>query len=634
MKLLHHIANTVAIKAKKWKPLQKYTFSEAVSANVTLLFYLILVLAAAGCLAWYFLYARYYESTDDAYVNGNQVALTPQISGTVTQVTADEGDFVEKGQPLVLLDPSDTRIALQQAEASLANTVRQVRGLYSTADNYRAQVAAKQVALQTAQNDYARRQKIFSTGAIAAEDLSHYRDAVSSAQSDLAAAQQALRTNLAMVDDTVIDSHPEIKTAVATLRQRYLDNSRTTIVAPVSGYVAKRAVQLGMRVTSGTTLLAIVPLNEVWVDANFKESQMNTMRLGQKVTLNADLYGDDVEYHGTIESLGIGTGSAFSLLPAQNASGNWIKIVQRLPVRITLDPHDMQKHPLRVGLSMNARVDIRNMKMAIYCHNKPLARLALPLMFIKTRWKRQINLWQKSFMTTAMRQLQAPIKRDVMQDKAAFTPPNMWLAVLALSLATFMQVLDSTIANVALPTIAGNLGVSADQGTWVITSFAVCNAIALPLTGWFTRRFGQLKLFIGSVVMFTLTSFLCGFAHSMTELIFFRALQGFFAGPMFPMCQTLLLVIFPSSKRSMALALLSMVTVVAPIVGPITGGWITDNYSWPWIFYINVPIGIFASIVVWTQLRSREETTTHSRHRLYRYCAARHRRWAAAGGAG
>ena len=321
---------------------------------------LILVLAAAGCLAWYFLYAHYYESTDDAYVNGNQVALTPQIGGTVTQVTADEGDFVEKGQPLVLLDPSDTKIALQQAEANLANTVRQVRGLYSTADNYRAQVAAKQVALQTAQNDYARRQKIFSTGAIAAEDLSHYRDAVSSAQSDLAAAQQALRTNLAMVDDTVIDSHPEIKTAVATLRQRYLDNARTTIVAPVSGYVAKRAVQLGMRVTSGTTLLAIVPLNEVWVDANFKESQMSTMRLGQKVTLSADLYGDNVEYHGTIESLGIGTGSAFSLLPAQNASGNWIKIVQRLPVRITLDPHDMQKHPLRVGLSMNARVDIRN----------------------------------------------------------------------------------------------------------------------------------------------------------------------------------------------------------------------------------------------------------------------------------
>ncbi|PWW07592.1 DHA2 family efflux MFS transporter permease subunit [Mangrovibacter plantisponsor] len=195
------------------------------------------------------------------------------------------------------------------------------------------------------------------------------------------------------------------------------------------------------------------------------------------------------------------------------------------------------------------------------------------------------------------------------EQKAAFTPPNLFLATLALSLATFMQVLDSTIANVALPTISGNLGVSSDQGTWVITSFAVCNAIALPLTGWFTRQFGQLKLFIGSVVFFTLTSFLCGLAHSMTELIIFRALQGFFAGPMFPMCQTLLLVIFPPMKRSMALALLSMVTVVAPIVGPITGGWITDNYSWPWIFYINVPIGIFAAVAVWSQLRDRKEET-------------------------
>lgn len=325
-----------------------------------LILLIIILLIAAGTLAWYLLYARFYETTDDAYVNGNLVALTPQIAGTVTQVTVDDGDFVEKGQPLVLLDPSDTEIALQQAEASLASTVRQVRGLYSTADNYRAQVTAKKVALQTAQSDYARRAKIFASGAISAEDLAHYRDAVTSARSDLAAAEQALKTNQAMVDDTVIESHPDIKAAVAVLRQRYLDNARTTILSPVSGYVAKRAVQLGMRVTSGTTLLSIVPLDQVWVDANFKESQMQAMRLGQKVTLSADLYGDDVQYHGTIESLGIGTGSAFSLLPAQNASGNWIKIVQRLPVRITLDPHDMQQHPLRIGLSMAVKVDIRD----------------------------------------------------------------------------------------------------------------------------------------------------------------------------------------------------------------------------------------------------------------------------------
>ncbi|MBJ3814751.1 HlyD family efflux transporter periplasmic adaptor subunit [Shimwellia pseudoproteus] len=326
---------------------------------------IIIALAVAGTLTWYLLYGRYYEETDDAYVDGNQVILTPRVSGTVTQVSVDEGDYVQKGQPLVLLDPSDTDVALQQAEAALASTVRQVRGLYSTADNYRAQVAAKKVALQQAESDYARRQRIFASGAVSAEDLSHYRDTVNTARNDLIAAEQALRTNQAMVDDTVINSHPEIKSAVADLRQKYLDHARTTIVAPVSGFVAKRAVQLGMRVDAGTTLLAIVPLDQVWVNANFKESQMREMRIGQQVTLTADLYGDDVTYRGRIESLGIGTGSAFSLLPAQNASGNWIKIVQRLPVRITLDPHDMAKHPLRIGLSMLATVDLRHTQGAL-----------------------------------------------------------------------------------------------------------------------------------------------------------------------------------------------------------------------------------------------------------------------------
>ncbi|AHL76314.1 multidrug resistance protein B [Stutzerimonas stutzeri] len=192
-----------------------------------------------------------------------------------------------------------------------------------------------------------------------------------------------------------------------------------------------------------------------------------------------------------------------------------------------------------------------------------------------------------------------------------FRPASMLLAVVGLSLATFMQVLDTTIANVALPTISGNLGVSSEQGTWVITSFAVCNAIALPLTGWMARRFGEVKLFLAAVVLFVLTSFLCGIARSMPELVVFRALQGFFAGPLYPMAQTLLLAIFPSAKRGMALALLAMVTVVAPIIGPIAGGWITDSYSWPWIFFINVPIGIFATLVVWAQLRNKPERIVH-----------------------
>ncbi|MFM2482017.1 DHA2 family efflux MFS transporter permease subunit [Celerinatantimonas sp. YJH-8] len=194
-----------------------------------------------------------------------------------------------------------------------------------------------------------------------------------------------------------------------------------------------------------------------------------------------------------------------------------------------------------------------------------------------------------------------------MEQNYQFRPQNLALAAIGLCLATFMQVLDTTIANVALPTIAGNLGVSSDQGNWVITSFAVCNAIALPLTGWVARTIGETKLFLGSVLLFVISSFLCGMAQSMSELIFFRALQGFCSGPLFPMAQTLMMAIFPRHKRTAALAIISMVTVVAPIVGPITGGWITDNYSWRWIFYINIPIGLFAASVTWVQLRHRLE---------------------------
>lgn len=193
----------------------------------------------------------------------------------------------------------------------------------------------------------------------------------------------------------------------------------------------------------------------------------------------------------------------------------------------------------------------------------------------------------------------------------SFRPPSLVLATIGLSLATFMQVLDTTIANVALPTISGNLGVSSEQGTWVITSFAVSNAIALPLTGWMSRRFGQTKLFLASVLLFIITSFLCGISQSMTQLVIFRALQGFFAGPLYPMAQTLLLSIYPQAKRGMALSLLAMVTVVAPIVGPLAGGWITDNYTWPWIFFINVPIGIFAAMLVFAQLKGRPEEQEH-----------------------
>ena len=320
----------------------------------------VIVLAAIAWTLWYFLDGRWYEGTDDAYVQGNVVQITPQMPGTVVSIGADDGDRVRAGQVLVQLDPSDAEVALASAKANLARTVRQVRGLYSSVEGAQADVAARQVALDKARADYNRRKSLAESGAISAEELAHARDALSAAQSALINSEQSYQTSKVLVDDTVVASHPDVQAAAATLRAAYLDTMRATLRAPVDGYVAKRSVQVGQRVQPGTALMAVVPLHQVWVDANFKETQLEHMRIGQPVTLESDLYGGAVEYHGKVESLGVGTGSAFSLLPAQNATGNWIKIVQRVPVRITLDPKELDKHPLRIGLSMTLDVSLHD----------------------------------------------------------------------------------------------------------------------------------------------------------------------------------------------------------------------------------------------------------------------------------
>ena len=338
------------------------TPNDAKSKRKTSFIILFIALAVIGVawFAYYEVYSKYSEETDDAYVNGDLVVISPQISGTVTTVLPDQGDYVEKGQVIVTLDSSDTKIALQEAEAKLGIAVREVRSLYAAADNEKAKMQSSKVAYRQAVNDYKRRQNIAKAGAISKEDLTHYQDLVDTTNSAYLASQEAFKMTLALVDNTVIENHPAIKWAVAGVRKSYLDNMRTNIVAPVSGYVAKRAVQLGTQVQPSSQLMVIVPLHDVWVDANFKESQMKDMRIGQKVTLVSDLYGDDVKYKGEVESLGIGTGSAFSLLPAQNASGNWIKIVQRLPVKIHLEEDNQAEFPLRIGLSMVATVDIED----------------------------------------------------------------------------------------------------------------------------------------------------------------------------------------------------------------------------------------------------------------------------------
>ena len=319
-----------------------------------------LAIAGAAYGAYYFLDARYHVDTDDAYVNGNVVQITPQITGTVIGVNADNTQIVKKGEPIVQIDPADARIALQQAEANLGQTVRRVHGLYVDDDKYRADIAERQSDLSKAQDDLKRRLSTGMTGAVSDEEISHARDAVRSAQAALEAAHQQLGANRALTANTSVEHHPDVLASAAHVRDAYLAYARTTLPAPVTGYIAQRTVQVGQRVSPGVALMSVVPLDQVWVDANFKEWQLRHIRVGQPVELTADVYGSSIVYHGKVVGFTPGTGSALALLPAQNATGNWIKVVQRLPVRIEIPPEELAKHPLRVGLSMNVNVDVKD----------------------------------------------------------------------------------------------------------------------------------------------------------------------------------------------------------------------------------------------------------------------------------
>ena len=354
---------TTPTPAPQGNPTRKKALS-AVAAAV--------VLGGIAYSAYWALVLNHYESTDNAYVQGNVVQLTPQVGGTVVAINADDTDHVKAGQVLVKLDPADAQVALDQAEAQLAQTVREVRTLYANNGTLKAQIALReadlarsQSELARAQDDVTRRAPLVATGAVGREEFNHVNSQLAAARSGVAAAQSAtlaareqLVSNQTLTDGTALEQHPNVMRASARVREAYLALKRADLLAPVDGYVAKRSVQLGSRVQAGAPLMSVIALDQVWVEANFKESQLQKLRLGQPVTLMADVYGRQVEYRGAIEGLGAGTGSAFALLPAQNATGNWIKVVQRVPVRIKLDAKQLVEHPLRVGLSMDAKVDI------------------------------------------------------------------------------------------------------------------------------------------------------------------------------------------------------------------------------------------------------------------------------------
>ncbi|CAN7437126.1 HlyD family secretion protein [Duganella sp. LjRoot269] len=327
---------------------------KTVLAGITLLF----IAAGIAYAAYYKIVLSREQQTDNAYVGGNLVNLSSQVTGNVAEIRADETQMVQAGATLIKLDSADADVALSQAEARLGAAVRQQRQRYADVAQYDATVAQRKLQLKEAEDDLARRKPLAADHTVSGEEVEHARQAVDNARAAIAVAVKQADAAKAGVAGVAVAQHPSVLAARADYQQAWLAARRNTIVALVSGYVAKRSVQIGARATPGTSLLSIVPLDQLWVDANFKESELRNIRVGQPARIEADMYGSKVEFHGKVVGLSAGTGSAFSLLPAQNASGNWIKVVQRLPVRIALDPQELAAHPLRIGLSTTVTVDI------------------------------------------------------------------------------------------------------------------------------------------------------------------------------------------------------------------------------------------------------------------------------------
>lgn len=317
----------------------------------------VILLIAAIVYAIHVLTAPPSEETDDAYVGGNVVAVTARDGGTVLAIHADNTQAVKRDQPLIDLDPATTDVSLQAAEAALGQAVRGVRSDTASVDEASAEIAQARADLAKARSDLARRKGAAADGAVSGEEVSHAADAVTTANAALNLALAKRAQAASAVAGTSVYTNPRVLAAIANVRQAAINSSHMHVVAPMDGVVAQRTVQLGQRVAPGTPLMAVVPLDSLWLDANFRETQLEHIRVGQPATITADVYGGKTVFHGHVLGLGAGSGSAFSLLPAQNASGNWIKIVQRVPVRIALDPAELRAHPLRVGLSANVIVD-------------------------------------------------------------------------------------------------------------------------------------------------------------------------------------------------------------------------------------------------------------------------------------
>jgi membrane fusion protein (multidrug efflux system) len=353
---VENVENLMSASADVSNPKQPANKKKKRKVALLLLAAIVLVVGIAWLVYW-FLVLRHFQETDDAYVAGNQVQVMAQVSGSVNKVWFEDTDYVKKGDVLVTLDQTDAQQAFEKAQTALATSVRQTHQMMINSKQYQATIELQKTALAQAQADLQRRVPLGASNLIGREELQHSRDAVATAKAQLDVAEQQYNANQAMILNTSLAEQPAVKQNAAALRDAWLALQRTQIRSPMDGYVSRRSVQVGSQISTTTPLLAVVPAKNLWVDANFKETQLAGVRIGQPATVVSDIYGDDVVYQGKVVGLDMGTGSAFSLLPAQNATGNWIKVVQRLPVRIELDAQQLAQHPLRIGLSTLVKVD-------------------------------------------------------------------------------------------------------------------------------------------------------------------------------------------------------------------------------------------------------------------------------------
>ena len=322
------------------------------------IFILLLLLIAIGSAAYWFFFIKGFEETEDAYVSGNQVMVSAQVAGNISKINVDNMDPVQAGDVLLELDDTNAKLSFEQAKSNLANAVRQVSQLNYTVKQLKSAVRANEITLAQAQGNLNRRVQLVKDGAIDKESFQHAKEAVELAKANLTTSQNQLGANQALLLDGPLSEQPQIQSAVSNLKQAWLNLERTKIRSPIKGYVARRNAQVGQAVSVGGALMAVVTTDQMWLDANFKETQLTHMRIGQPVEIHFDLYGKDKTFNGKVIGIEMGTGSAFSLLPAQNATGNWIKVVQRVPVRIQLDPQQLSENPLRIGLSATVKVDV------------------------------------------------------------------------------------------------------------------------------------------------------------------------------------------------------------------------------------------------------------------------------------